>query len=64
MGKRSKRQQSGRAEHIADDSSSVSAGGLKTTSVFDVVLLVLAGIGILLTSYLTYVAWFESHPAF
>ena len=27
-------------------------------------LLVLAGIGILLTSYLSYIAWFEVHPAF
>jgi len=64
MGKRSKRQQSGKAEQREDDSSSISASGLKATSVLDVVLLVLAGIGILLTSYLTYVAWFESHPAF
>lgn len=64
MGKRSKRQQAEKSEHREGDSSSVSAGGLKTASVLDVVLLVLAGVGILLTSYLTYVAWLETHPAF
>lgn len=33
-------------------------------SPLDIALLVLVGVGILLTSYLTYVAWFEDHPAF
>ena len=64
MGKRNKRQQSGSAENIQGDSSSVSAGNPKIPAVLEMVLLVLAGIGILLTSYLTYVAWFEVHPAF
>jgi uncharacterized membrane protein len=64
MGKRSKRQQSGGAEPLQGVSNSVSAGDPKAMSVMHVVLLVLAGVGILLTSYLTYVAWFEVHPAF
>ena len=33
-------------------------------SSLDIALLVLVTAGILLTSYLTYVAWFEDHPAF
>ncbi len=33
-------------------------------SPLDIALLVLVAAGILLTSYLTYVAWFEDHPAF
>ena len=36
----------------------------KSKSPLDLILLVLAGAGILLTSYLTYGAWFEAHPAF
>jgi len=64
MGKRSKRHQSESAEHLGNGSRSASPSSFKITSGLDVVLLVLAGIGILLTSYLTYVAWFEVHPAF
>lgn len=64
MGKRRKRQESESADHVASGSSLASASGFKITSGLDVVLLVLAGIGILLTSYLTYVAWFEAHSAF
>lgn len=64
MGKRSKRQQSESAEHLGDGSRSASPRSFTITSGLDVVLLVLAGIGILLTSYLTYIAWFEVHPAF
>ena len=64
MGKRSKRQQPESAKHPGNGSSSASPSSFKITSGLDVVLLVLAGIGILLTSYLTYVAWFEVHPAF
>lgn len=64
MGKRRKRQESESADHVASGSSLASASGFKITSGLDVVLLVLAGIGILLTSYLTYVALFEAHSAF
>lgn len=64
MGKRRKRQESESADHVESGSSLASASGFKITSGLDVVLLVLAGIGILLTSYLTYVAWFEAHSAF
>lgn len=64
MGKRRKRQESESADHVESGSSLASASGFKITSGLDVVLLVLAGIGILLTSYLTYVALFEAHSAF
>jgi len=64
MGKRSKRQQSGSSEKILDTSSPALTRGPKSMPVLDMVLLVLAGVGILLTTYLTYVAWFEVHPAF
>lgn len=60
MGKRSKRQPTETPKTEAGSSASKP----KSTSVLDLVILVLAGIGILLTAYLTYVAWFESHPAF
>ena len=60
MGKRSKRQATENPK--ADVVNSASKA--KSTSVLDLVILVLAGIGILLTTYLTYVAWFEVHPAF
>ncbi|GJL55919.1 MAG: hypothetical protein NPIRA02_30510 [Nitrospirales bacterium] len=36
----------------------------KSIPPLNIALLVLAAAGILLTSYLTYVAWFEDHPAF
>ena len=64
MGKRRKRQKSESADHVESGSSLALASGFKLTSGLDVVLLVLAGIGILLTSYLTYVALFGAHPAF
>ena len=64
MGKRSKRQQSGSSEKIVDTSTPTLTRGQKSMSALDMVLLVFAGIGILLTTYLTYVAWFEVHPAF
>jgi uncharacterized membrane protein len=64
MGKRRKGQESKSAELVENGPRSVSDSGFKTTSGLDVVLLMLAGIGILLTSYLTYVAWFETHAAF
>jgi uncharacterized membrane protein len=64
MGKRRKRQEFESADQVGNDSGSASASSIKIPSSLDVVLLMLAGIGILLTSYLTYVALFEVHPAF
>ena len=64
MGKRSKSHQSKGPEGISEVSSQVSSGSPKSIPVLDMVLLFLAGLGILLTTYLTYVAWFEAHPAF
>ncbi len=64
VGKRSKRHQSLSTESLQGSFPSSKPHNFKAISIWDVVLLVLAGIGILLTSYLTYVAWFESHPAF
>ncbi len=64
MGKRQKRQQKGGSDLKPNLSHSTSAGLVKTTPVLDVTLLVLAVVGICLTTYLTYVAWFETHPAF
>lgn len=64
MGKRSKRQLFGISEHVPDISSSAPVGGHKSGSALGMILLVLAGIGIFLTTYLTYIAWFEVHPAF
>ena len=60
MGKRSKRQ----ATETPKTEVLSSASKAKSTPVLDLSILVLAGIGILLTTYLTYVAWFEAHPAF
>ncbi|MDH5429056.1 MAG: hypothetical protein OEY57_12895, partial [Nitrospirota bacterium] len=64
MGKRQKRQKSESADQLESISHSASARTFNITSGLDLVLLVLAGIGILLTSYLSYIAWFEVHPAF
>ena len=64
MGKRQKRQKSESVDNIESVSHSASARTFNITSGLDLVLLVLAGIGILLTSYLSYIAWFEVHPAF
>jgi uncharacterized membrane protein len=64
MGKRNKRQQSASSEKILDTTSPIPTRGPKSMPALDMVLLVLAGIAILLTTYLTYVAWFEDHPAF
>ena len=64
MGKRSKSSQSKSPESTSDSSSHSSASSSKSTLALDMVLIVLAGIGVLLTTYLTYVAWFEAHPAF
>jgi len=64
LGKRQKRQKSESADQLESISHSASARTFNITSGLDLVLLVLAGIGILLTSYLSYIAWFEVHPAF
>ena len=64
MGKRSNSHQSKSPESISKSSSHISAGIPKSTPALDMSLFVLAGIGVLLTTYLTYVAWFEAHPAF
>ena len=62
MGKRKKRQQSVGSEQLSSAVS--SAASSKNMSVLDMALLVLSVSGIVLTTYLTYVAWFEEHPAF
>ncbi len=64
MGKRSKSHQSKSPESTSESSSHLSTGSPKATPALDMALLFLAGIGVLLTTYLTYVAWFEAHPAF
>ena len=63
MAKRSKSQKSissGSSEKV----SSANPAKAKPTSLIDITLLVLAAGGILVTTYLTYSAWFEVHPAF
>jgi uncharacterized membrane protein len=64
MGKGRKRQKFQSAEAVENDSISVSPNDFRASLGFNVLLLGLAGIGVVLTSYLTYVAWFEAHPAF
>ncbi len=64
MGKRSKSHQAKSPESPSESSSHISTSASKGTPGLDMALLFLAGIGILLTTYLTYVAWFEAHPAF
>ena len=64
MGKRKKHQQPNNAATLSASSVAPSSSKPKTANALELILLVLAGIGILLTSYLTYVAWFEAHPAF
>ncbi len=64
MGKRSKRRQPERADSEARDAVLAAAGRAKATTALDNGVLVLAVMGILLTGYLSYVAWFTVHPAF
>ena len=64
MAKRSKRQQSVSSDQESSPSNNLPTRGPKAMPALDMVILGLAGIGILLTMYLTYVAWFEAHPAF
>ena len=64
MAKRSKRQQSVSSDQESSPSNNLPTRGPKAMPALDMVILGLAGIGILLTMYLTYVAWFEAHQAF
>jgi len=64
MAKRSKRQQAVSSDRAFSSSWHSPTRGPKSTAALDIILLGLAGVGILLTTYLTYVAWFEAHPAF
>ena len=64
MAKRRKHQPSDSAGRTSSPSISTSTRGSKTKSPLDIAMLVLAVIGILLTTYLTYSAWFEVHPVF
>ncbi|MCA9473747.1 MAG: vitamin K epoxide reductase family protein [Nitrospirales bacterium] len=61
MSKRHKRQRSEPASNVHGTSTSNEPHGIPPLTL---ALLILAVAGILLTSYLTYVAWFEDHPAF
>lgn len=64
MAKRSKRQKSVISGDAKSPSGTTSGVRSNPRSLLDNALLVLAAAGILLTTYLTYVAWFEIHPAF
>ena len=64
MAKRSKRQQSVSSVQASGASSHLPTRGGKAMPALDMIILGLAGMGILLTMYLTYIAWFEAHPAF
>ncbi len=61
MAKHSKKPKPASTKHTQAATSSQES---VATSHLDIALLVLVAAGILLTSYLTYVAWFEDHPAF
>ena len=64
MAKRSKRQKSVSSGSPERASSTSPVSKPKPMSPIDIALLVLAAAGILVTTYLTYSAWFEVHPAF
>ncbi|MEC4674998.1 MAG: vitamin K epoxide reductase family protein [Nitrospirota bacterium] len=64
MGKRHKRQTFDSSEGTQSPSPTPPVRWSKTRSPLDIVLLVLAVAGALLTTYLSYVAMFEVHPAF
>ena len=61
MAKSSKKQKPASSRHSLSDTS---AQETKAIPRLNIALLVLVVAGILLTTYLTYVAWFEDHPAF
>ncbi len=64
MGKKSKRKPQKTEGGESTHSQTPSVHSSKPSSGITLTLLILAGAGILLTSYLTYSAWFEDHPAF
>ena len=64
MAKRNKSQKSFSSKSPGMPSSTNQAHDTRPMSPLDIALLALAAAGILLTTYLTYVAWFEVHPAF
>ena len=64
MAKRYKRQNIETSEGTQNSSIPTPVRWSKTRSPLDIVLLGLAVLGILLTTYLSYVAMFEVHPAF
>ena len=64
MGKRGKSQKTVSTEHPQKASSAPLSRTSKTLVPLDILMMVLAVAGILLTSYLTYGAWFDVHPAF
>ena len=61
MAKRTKKQKPASVRHTPSDTPPQET---KAIPPLNIALLVLVAVGILLTSYLTYVAWFEDHPAF
>jgi uncharacterized membrane protein len=64
MAKHSPRQKSLKQGPAQSNLPPGSIGSFKTENLFKIVMLVLAGAGILVTSYLTYSSWFDVHPAF
>ena len=64
MPKKQKGAKSSRNLNPGSSSSTAHVKASTTSSSFSIVLLILAAAGTLLTTYLTYVAWFEVHAAF
>ena len=64
MGKRNKREKGSVADTSQTPSTPTAASQNKGTFPIDMVVLILAIAGILLTAYLTFTASFEEHPAF
>lgn len=64
MAKGNKSQKSLSSKSPGTHSSRTQARESKSLSLLNIAMLSLAAAGVLLTTYLTYVAWFEVHPAF
>ena len=64
MGTRKKNQTSLRLKNADTASNTAPARSAKSKPILDIALLSLAAGGIVLTTYLSYVAWFDVHPAF
>ncbi len=64
MAKRSKRQKLVDQESVQEGSDLSSTRDPKTVCLLERAMVLLSGVGILLTSYLTYTSLFEAHPAF